>query len=393
MIPKLNEWKEKYGIQSREVIDLGIDRVKKVLQALGNPEQQLAIIHVGGTNGKGSTIAFMQALLNEQGRTTGIFTSPAVQDVFDQIRRDGVLLTAAEMDQRFQQLAGIDGIEELTDFELLTVIALLQFIEWQVDVVLLEVGLGGKDDSTNVVSPKVSVITSVSLDHTAVLGATVEEIATVKGGIIKPLTPVVVGEENKAVQSVLKKIAAECQSPIYCLSESFQKLDEQLFVTGLLVGPHQLTNATVAVQAVELLTGPIHEQFIQRALTVAYLPNRFEQIKQNMWVDGAHNPAAARALVDTIQDKWGKDAKVDFYIGILKRKDVQSVLDELREVAASITFVAFDHPEALTIEDARANGWTEPFLPVDQIFNCANSTARPTIITGSLYLLQALSQA
>ena len=160
MIPKLDEYKERWGIESDDAIKPGLEAVQKALVEVGNPEKKLQIIHVAGTNGKGSTIAFMEAILKEHGFSTGVFSSPAIVDIHDQIRINGELISAEELDKSFSTMkeAGLSGL--LTDFELLTVAAFVTFGRLAPDYVLLETGMGGKLDSTNVVKPLVSVITS-----------------------------------------------------------------------------------------------------------------------------------------------------------------------------------------------------------------------------------------
>lgn len=171
MIPKMREYKERWQIKSDDSIKPGLEAIQKALRLIGNPEQELKVIHVTGTNGKGSTIAFMESVLKEHGYSTGVFSSPAIIDIHDQIRIDGVPISEAELNKSFEKMkrAGLSGL--LTDFELLTVAAFVTFECLQPDYVLLETGMGGLLDSTNVVTPIVSVITSIAVDHEAFLGS------------------------------------------------------------------------------------------------------------------------------------------------------------------------------------------------------------------------------
>lgn len=400
MIPRFDEYKKKHGVLSQDVIDLGLERITDILAKLGHPERTLRIIHVAGTNGKGSTIAFLQSLLTNHGYTTGVFTSPCVIDIHDQIRHDGVLITEREMDALFERVKTIEGIEKLTDFELLTVLALLQFERWNVDYVLLETGLGGKRDSTNVVTPILSVITSIALDHTALLGNTIEEIAAEKGGIIKKGVPVVLGKMPEEAMDVLYHIAEQQRAPIRMYNREFKAYGEAYRGKGhyewgarLLQGTHQVYNAALAIAGLELLQIPLEREKVAQAIETATYAYRFEQVREHVWLDGAHNPAAAQALVRTIRERFGEEAKVDIAFGILARKDVQSVVTILEEVAASLTFIEFEHDEALQKEQLEKISSNVPIATknVSEIKKMMNTSREsPLIITGSLYLLQSM---
>ena len=188
---------------------------RKHLPTVGNPEKKLHIIHVAGTNGKGSTIAFMEAILKEHGFSTGVFSSPAIVDIHDQIRINGELISAEELDKSFCTMkeAGLSGL--LTNFELLTVAAFVTFGRLAPDYVLLETGMGGKLDSTNVVKPLASVITSIALDHTAFLGTTIAQVAEQKAGIIKEGTPVVTGPLPEEALAVVVRSQVEKGVHVY----------------------------------------------------------------------------------------------------------------------------------------------------------------------------------
>ena len=226
MIPKLDQYKERWGILSDDAIKPGLEAVQKALTSVGNPEKKLHIIHVAGTNGKGSTIAFMEAILKEHGFSTGVFSSPAIVDIHDQIRINGELISAEELDKSFRTMkeAGLSGL--LTNFELLTVAAFVTFGRLAPDYVLLETGMGGKLDSTNVVKPLASVITSIALDHTAFLGTTIAQVAEHKAGIIKEGTPVVTGPLPEEALAVVSEVASGKGSPCFIYKEHF-RMDEE----------------------------------------------------------------------------------------------------------------------------------------------------------------------
>ncbi|MBE3102700.1 MAG: bifunctional folylpolyglutamate synthase/dihydrofolate synthase, partial [Bacilli bacterium] len=193
MIPKLNEYKERFQMVSKNTIEPGLCAVTHALEKVGNPHYKLKFIHVAGTNGKGSTISMMNSMLQAHQVKTACFYSPCFMDVHDQIQLNGENISTQQLDYVFHlaKEAGLSGM--LTDFELLTVLAFLAFEQFQPDIVLLEAGMGGRFDSTNVITPVISVIPSIALEHEQFLGKTIEEVAFHKAGIIKKGIPVVIG--------------------------------------------------------------------------------------------------------------------------------------------------------------------------------------------------------
>ena len=400
MIPKMNVYKERWKIDSDDSIKPGLEAMQEALMKMGSPENDLQVIHVTGTNGKGSTIAFMEAILEEHGLSTGVFSSPAIIDIHDQIRINGQVITEEELDKSFQAMkeAGLSGF--LTDFELLTVAAFTTFRRLAPDYVLLETGMGGLLDSTNVVTPLVSVITSIALDHTAFLGTTVAEVARHKGGIIKEGIPVITGlllekEALKVVRTVSKKFG----SPLFMYSEQFCMKDdvfngtESFQLAGRkMKGHHQGMNAAVAIQALLASGIQLTEEAVSRAIAFTQLAHRFQEISPGVFVDGAHNPAAAKVLAATIRSEF-PDEKVDFVIGMLKGKDIEKTLDELIPVAASFTFLTFPHPQAATGEQLMEYcHHDEKKVTTAESNTIILSTERnkKKIVTGSLYLLSSL---
>lgn len=402
MIPKLDEYKKRFEIESDASIKPGLKAIRMALRKLENPEKALKIIHVSGTNGKGSTIQFMEALLRQHGYTTGTFTSPALHDLHDQIRMNGEVATKAVIDDAFQKIknAGLSG--KLTDFELLTVVAFLVLKKWSPDYVLLETGMGGLLDSTNVVNPIVSVITSIALDHTQFLGESIEEIARHKAGIIKEETPVIIGQLPTEALAVVQQVVYEQKSSLKIYgtdfiiekntAETFKGTETFNFKERKMKGPHQRINTAVAIEA--LLTGGIElkEEKVEKALKTAQLPHRFEEVLPNVFLDGAHNPAAAHALRETIETEFPGE-KVDFIIGMLKRKDLKGTLDELLPIAHSFTFLTFNHPEAASGEELMRN-CRHPHKKVEKIsgrsITLSKGEKNRKIVAGSLYLLMEL---
>lgn len=402
MIPKLDEYKERWKIKSDPSIRPGLEAIESALKNLGNPETKIKVIHVSGTNGKGSTIQFMETILQEHGYTTGVFTSPAIKDLHDQIRYNGEIATTEQIDGACQQIknAGLSGT--LTDFELLTVIAFLVFEKLSPDYVFIETGMGGLQDSTNVVKPVVSVITSIALDHTQFLGTTLQEIAKHKAGIIKWQTPVVVGELASGALAIIREIAIKQNASLEIYGEDFviEKNSSEQFKGGQtytlkerkMKGPHQRINMGVAISALLAANIPLEEEKVASAVRDAKYPHRFEEVMPNVFLDGAHNPAAARALRETIEEELPGE-KVDFIVGMLKSKDLKGTLDELLPVARSFTFLTFEHPDAATGEELMVH-CAHHTKRVTNVFGGTiilnTDNKKSSIVTGSLYLLADL---
>lgn len=400
MIPKFDEYKERFEIESDDEIKPGLESIRAALSKVGNPEKAMSAIHVAGTNGKGSTIAFMEAILKEHGFSTGVFSSPALVDVHDQIRLNGMPISPKEMDKTFSKMKeeGLSGT--LTDFELLTVAAFITFERQAPDFVLIECGMGGSLDSTNVVSPLVSVIPSIALDHVGFLGGTIEEIANHKAGIIKKGVPVVVGPLPEEAMHVVKIKALQMDSKVAAFGHEF-KVTEGEFIGGSIhvpickrrmKGPHQAINAAIAIEALLQADLSLNEELIVKGVSTASLPYRFQEIAEGVFIDGAHNPAAAKMLTATIKLEFPGE-KVDFVIGMLKTKDIKKTLDELMPVAASFTFITFPHPQAATAEELMSscqyNRKRVTKLEDDTII-LRKGNDRKRIVAGSLYLISSL---
>ncbi|PIC83856.1 folylpolyglutamate synthase/dihydrofolate synthase family protein [Sporosarcina sp. P1] len=400
MIPKLDEYKKQFDIMSDDEIKPGLDAIEEALANVLNPEKDLRIIHVAGTNGKGSTIAVMEAVLQAHGFKTGVFSSPAILDVHDQIRINGKPITHEELEYVFEEMraAGLSGM--LTDFELLTAAAFLAFRNAEPDYVLLETGMGGKYDSTNVVTPLVSVITSIALDHTGFLGDTVEKIAAHKAGIIKPYIPVVIGELLQEAKEVVLAVAKTNKSLVRAYDEEFTMKQETTEIfSGMstfeipernMKGPHQAINLAVALEALSMAGVPLKQDHVAKAIANVALPFRFQKLADHVYMDGAHNPAAARMLVRTIKEQFPGE-KVDWVVGMLNTKDYQATLEILAPLANSFTFVDFPHAQAAKAEDLQAVCPIEAsrvisFEEVD--VKCSKKYIK--VVVGSLYLLSSL---
>lgn len=382
MITGLDYYKEKWNIPSEDAIKPGLDAIKQALRELGNPEQGQRFIHIAGTNGKGSTAAFITAILMEHGKTVGNFFSPAIEDVHDQIQIDRQPATPEDFDNAFKKLAEIQT--RLTDFELLTAAAFLIFKEKNPEYVVVEAGMGGRFDSTNVIDPLVSVIPSIALEHTKFLGETIEEIAWHKAGIIKKARPAAIGMLPESAGKVIASVAKELGSEILQSKELFNGPLK-------LKGTHQKGNAELALVAVKQLKDlNYNEEMAFKGLSEATIPFRFEEIFPDVIFDGAHNEASVDALVQTIRETYPA-REIRVVMGLLRDKDHEKILRKLETVSNHFTFVDFQDPRALPAKTL----FSKSFSKIKTIQNDYDilpviSKKEVTIVTGSLYLLAIL---
>ncbi|GKV68801.1 folylpolyglutamate synthase [Sporosarcina sp. NCCP-2716] len=398
----MDDYKNRTGLTSSNTIKPGLEAIMEAMHRLGSPQKQLRAIHVAGTNGKGSTVAFMERIFRAAGMTTGVFTSPAMIDIHDQIRLDGRNTTEDELLESFRTIkdAGLSG--RLTDFELLTAAAFVTFANVRPDIILVECGLGGRFDSTNVLDPAVTVITSIAKDHTEFLGDSLTSIAWHKAGIFKSGIPAVCGDLPDEALAEAERIAAGLDSPCYVYGrdfrmdggtdESFSGIREVSHIERRLKGPHQAVNAAVAIESVLLACPDIDEDAIREGIREAQLAFRFEEVAPGVYFDGAHNPAAAKRLRQTIEEQFPGET-VDFVIGMMANKDSRAVLDELIPVAHSFTFTDFSDPGATSARALYENchfGNKQVTGTLDASIILTNDSPRKKIVSGSLYLLNGL---
>ncbi|WP_341320892.1 folylpolyglutamate synthase/dihydrofolate synthase family protein [Solibacillus sp. FSL H8-0523] len=412
MIPLLDVYKERWQVVSDTAIKPGLASIEHALDVLGNPQRELKVVHFAGTNGKGSTLTFVEAMARAYDLSVGKFMSPCVVDVHDQIQINGLAMEPQQLDIIFKQLrdAGLSG--KLTDFELLTVVALLFFKQQQVDLVLLEAGMGGRMDSTNVVQPIVSIITSIALEHTNFLGTTLESIAAHKAGIIKKERPVVLGEMPEQVQPVFEQEAKHKQAHLETYGETFFIIEEQHGetytnlerhvkleqLTRQFKGPHQGKNMALAITAflhvLEFFDQPLHPEKIQQAVMQAQLAGRFEEVLPNVYFDGAHNPASIDMLVQTIQQQF-PDQTIEFVIGLLADKDVGTILQQLEQVSDVFYFVDIHNPRAMPAQLLMKKSHAQHkvmLANVGAFLRQPVELGKIRIVTGSLYLLSEIRQ-
>lgn len=396
-ITNFNKYKKKWHIDSETVIKPGLESIQVALKRLGNPQNKHQVIHVAGTNGKGSTIAFLSALAKEHGLLYGSFTSPSIVDVHDQIQLNGQNVTEEQMDKAFEKMqgAGLSGM--LTDFELLTVVAFLVLEELPLNVVFIEAGMGGRLDSTNVMEKSIAVIPSVSIDHTNFLGDTVEKISWHKAGIMKENGKLILGALTEEAKVQVNKEANEKNVQIIEFGKSFaihgntytygKNIFEDLHPQML--GRHQLSNMALAITALIESRVPLDEKKVQTAVKKASLLGRMERVEENVYFDGAHNEASINALVETIKETFPNN-QIHFIVGILRDKDYIYMLRKLEEVASSFEFVNFHHERALpasVLYKHCLHNEKRITKDVDKIHIKNNQNQDVTIITGSLYFI------
>ena len=413
MIPQFNRYKEKWSVQSDDVIKPGLTAIQEALSLVGNPEQKLHIVHVAGTNGKGSTLTFLEEIAKEHGLRVGKFMSPCILDVHDQIQVASTPINTEGMDIVFEQMlqAGLSG--KLTDFELLTVAAFLHFVNSHVEVALVEAGMGGLLDSTNVVTPIVSIIPSIELEHTKFLGNTISSIAHHKAGIIKQNCPVIIGEMSQEAKTVVYEEARTQKAPVLELGDQFYiepTASGELYTNdenGLaftilkrkMKGRHQANNMALAITAffevASALNVPVNLQSIIAGVQQATVLGRYEEVLPSIILDGAHNPASAEKLVATIREDL-PDESVTFVVGILADKDVKAVLQQLEKVSDCFYFVDIDNSRAMPAEEVlQLSNAKEKYILQDSISFIKEQSRvhNKTIVSGSLYLLTEIRSA
>jgi len=338
------------------IIDLRLDRMSQALALFNHPENQFPSLHIAGTNGKGSTAALLHNILRQAGYRTGLYTSPHLESFTERIRIGQEEIPQAEVvslaDEIWQRTAAANL--PLTFFEFITVMAFVYFARNRVDVAVIEVGLGGRLDATNLVTPLVSLITTISKDHEAYLGPDELSIAREKGGIIKPNIPVVCGRMSEPVVKLLREIAQAVDSPAYFLGTAFSFLlkNERLFdyigikqnLSALAValrGRHQLANAALALAALELVSKhfPVSEATLRRGLETVRWPGRLEVMSERPLVilDGAHNPEGVHALADELLGlRQGR--KIRLLFATMADKEWQLMLATLAKLADEMIF-------------------------------------------------------
>lgn len=354
---------------------LGLERIRKLMELLGNPQKRLKFVHIAGTNGKGSTLAFMGSVLSQAGYRVGMYTSPGFYGFNDRIRIGGKDIENHRLAEIMERIRWrIDemismGLDSPTEFEIITALAFVYFYEEGCDIVLLEVGLGGRLDSTNVIeAPLVSVITSIDYDHMDILGNTLGEIAGEKAGILKEGTELVLYPQAEEAEKVILQKADALGIPVHRVSfehvkflghddyvQKFSHEQEEYKLT--ILGDHQVKNAVVAIEALDVLDSKgirVPHDAQRRGLLMAKWPGRFEMLSHDpmMLIDGAHNLQGVHVLRDNLNEYF-PGRKVIFIMGVLQDKSYLEMLHEILPMARRVYTLTVNNQRALHGEELR----------------------------------------
>lgn len=350
---------------SWQTVSLGLSRISELLNGLDRPQDSLRFVHVAGTNGKGSTCAFVASVLERAGYRVGLFTSPALYCFEDRLRVNGVNITSDELLRATQQVREVADVmdEHPSEFELLTAVAFCHFVHKDCDIVVTEVGLGGRLDSTNVIdTPEVSVITPISFDHCSLLGDTLPAIAREKAGIIKPGVPVVSAPQESCVLEVIKRVARSEHTTVEVVDPSRIMGTETDFSykerSGLslgLSGSFQLTNAACALDTIDVLKRAgwsISETAIREGLRAAVWPGRFETVSEDPLIifDGGHNVSGMEALARSLDQAYPDCYRI-VLTGVLADKDYETMAHVLAGFADEVFTVTPSNSRALSADD------------------------------------------
>ena len=391
----------------------GLSRVRTLCRALGNPQDELKFIHVAGTNGKGSTSAMLDSVLRSAGYKVGLYTSPFIMRFNERIRVDGKEIPDEDLARMTEIILPIaEGMEDKpTEFELITAIAFAYFKERGCDIVVLECGLGGRFDATNVIrTSTLSLITGISKDHVAILGDSIEKIAWEKAGIIKPGVPVIFGGEDEVAREVIAKEVREMCSPFSVvdhkkikiksadLSGSTFDFDSYESIKIKLLGLYQPRNAAMVLSAIDKLKEAglhISDEAVREGLAKAKWAARFEIIGENPTIifDGSHNAEGIRAAKESIVQYFG-DEKVITVSGVLHDKEYDKIAEDIAEVSREVFTITPENPRALdaqkyaeVIKEKGVN--TTPTSSIQEALksaiNEANKMGSAIVILGSLY--------
>ena len=338
--------KDLFALQ-RFGIKVGLEHTEKLLDAIGNPHASLNCIHIAGTNGKGSTCAIINRILIESGLTVGLYTSPHLTSFNERIQINNQEITDYDIAQFMNENWSYIKKIKTTFFETTTAMAFDYFHKKSVDIAVIETGLGGRLDSTNVISPLVCGITSISLDHSDILGDTVEKISKEKAGIIKNNTPVYIFEQNENIIKIIKEKSAEKSAPLTIIKSSDIELSKSHNLGSVfrykgsniklpLVGEHQVQNCSLAIDIVEFVLGSINEEILNKATSKISWPGRMEKlVGENIYYDVAHNYDAIRALINTVKKIYPEKKIVGLFC-IKAEKNIGLICGLLRKYFAKV---------------------------------------------------------
>ena len=399
----------------------GLTRIEALLKLLENPEKELSMLHIAGTNGKGSTVAFTRGILEQLGLTVATFTSPFIETFGERMAINGHPIPDEKLIKYVEQLKPLveemdkdERLAGITEFEIITALAFRYFADEHVDVALIEVGLGGLLDSTNVIQPVATAITTIGMDHMDILGDTLEKIAAQKAGIIKPYTPLVTGkiaDEALAViaETVQTNQAKHCQYGIdyqveILENERFNYKDDEINLLNLeksLLGLHQIDNAALAVKLTMVYAHKVglslSEEAIRVGLRRTFWPARMEEVSQAplTLLDGAHNVHAMQRLLENLKNEFS-GRKITILFSALVTKDITEMIKILQTVDNSkLILTTFDYPKALKLEDfaylekenvTLAEDWKSTYAALKENLHEEDVL----LMTGSLYFMSQI---
>jgi dihydrofolate synthase/folylpolyglutamate synthase len=366
-------------------VKFGLENIRRLLIAIDNPQKSLKFIHVAGTNGKGSVCAMLDSLARSAGIRTGLFTSPHLVRFNERIQVNGNPISDDSVASGIHRIReAIDEDYQPTFFEITTALALDYFRGWNVDLVILETGLGGRLDATNVVTPLVSVLTSIDLDHQRWLGNSLTEIALEKAGIIKAGIPVVSVPQPAQVCRVIEQTAAERSAPLHYVDRPIS----DLFVG--LPGSHQRVNAAAACETLVHAGFELTEQVRREGLATVIWPGRFQRVGARIVLDGAHNPAASQRLVETWQECIGEERPAIIFGG-LQEKDLRKMISLLSKIATRFYIVPVRSRRAAAADEIQSlvpqYVPSSTFASVTDALELALQSTDMILITGSLFLI------
>ena len=390
-------WKYLYSLRNRGS-SFGIDRMVKLVELIGNPHHSYPVIHVAGTNGKGSVCSMLDSIYRTNKYKTGLFTSPHLVELGERIRVNGEIISNAKIEEwvewlkpAAQKMEEDSEIGHPTFFEFMTAIAFLHFEEKEVDLAIIETGLGGRLDSTNVVKPELSIITTISKDHCQILGNTLQEIAGEKAGIIKPNIPVLTGWLPNCAFGVIDDVASRVNAPLLRADDC---LESALPETNL-AGSFQRRNASLASRSTEILQSklPVSAELVRNGLQVVKMLGRWQIIESptKIILDACHNAAGAECLRENLQTL---DEKPEVWIGVLGEDRAPEIMKVICEFASSMKLFEVNQPRACSINflqscipDSFDGEVTRFTLENAKQFLLKKKSYKTILVTGSIYLI------
>jgi dihydrofolate synthase/folylpolyglutamate synthase len=387
-----------YSLQ-RFGIKLGLENIERLLEELcsgvcvkrsalaATRTSAFKVVHVAGTNGKGSVCAMIDSICRAQGYRTGLFTSPHLVTFRERIRVNGEIISEQAVTDGLTTIRNLvaNWDPHPTFFEVVTALALKHFSDTEVEIVILETGLGGRLDATNAIQSDVSVITPIDFDHEEWLGKTIAEIATEKAGIIKPGVPVVSACQQAEAQEVIRARAARCEAPLQFVTKSYDRAPIAL------AGSHQKQNAALAAAALRAAKIDVDNSAIARGLAAIDWPARFQRWDERTIVDGAHNPAAAHTLAETWRESL-VNQRATLVLAVLSDKDLRAICEALATISQFVLLPKIRSERAAAPEElAKVLANITPSLPysvtqsVDEALALARAKPNPILITGSLH--------